>query len=215
MAKASLNIVIIRLSVFCTSSVLILLFCIALYMNLRVSKVGFISHLNTLLIASNLALIAYIALVTPSDIKNCSTLMSCANNLLPLAMIFDFIRYFTWLIFIWSFAFKYWVVSIEMPRTLNKILAHDPTPYRTSQQIREYSNLMHSYEKYYTIGYWTGVCLNFISVTWFITEYAIFLKNEDDPVYAQISKSITNILELISAIFLGDALRRMLRFYKG
>lgn len=74
---------------------------------------------------------------------------------------------------------------------------------------------MHSYEKYYTIGYWLGVCLNFISVTWFIIEYARLLDKKNDPIYAQISKSITNILELISAIFLGDALRRMLRFYKG
>ena len=127
MAIASSNIVIIRWSVFCTSSVLILLFSIALYLNLRVSKVGFISHLNTLLIVSNVALIAYIAIVTPPGIKNCSTLMSCADNYLVLAMIFDFIRYFTWLVFIWSFAFKYWVVSIEMPRTLNKILTQDPT----------------------------------------------------------------------------------------
>jgi len=73
---------------------------------------------------------------------------------------------------------------------------------------------MHSYEKYYTIAFWLGVILNFSSVTWFVAEYAILISDKKDKVNAQAAKSTTNILELISAIFLGDALRRMLRFYK-
>lgn len=75
----------------------------------------------------------------------------------------DLIRYITWQITIWVFAFSYWVTSIEMPRAITKqrSLSH------MNVSIVDESNS----ELKYKVGLWLGIILNFLVVLIYIVVY--------------------------------------------
>ena len=74
---------------------------------------------------------------------------------------------------IWLFAFKYWVISIEMPKALEAL-----SDSKDSMLINEKDNS----EKIYNIVMWLGVITN----VFFVTIYGYFyghvcMKNSSEP----------------------------------
>ena len=72
------------------------------------------------LIITNLAFICYMATYNKRhDLEaNKSAYPDQLLTVVSFSMTADLLRYLAWNITIWVFAFKYWVVSIEMPKAI-------------------------------------------------------------------------------------------------
>jgi hypothetical protein len=113
---------------------------------------------------------------------------------------------------IWAFSFKYWVVSIEIPKIVSSLGPN----IRNSIQVQNDRPLMIN-ERKFQVVFWFGVLANLVFTTWWSIEFAHYLgggvdqEKWDDGV--EVSRLLMNLTEAISAIFLGDAIRRFLYFY--
>jgi hypothetical protein len=115
---------------------------------------------------------------------------------------------------IWAFSFKYWVVSIEIPKIVSSLGPN----IRNSIQVQNDRPLMIN-ERKFQLVFWLGVLANLVFTTWWSIEFALYLgggadqEKRDDGV--EVSRLLMNLTEATSAIFLGDAIRRFLKFYNA
>ena len=111
---------VIECSAYFTSSVLICLQLWALKEISKGSNFSFLMCMISLLLLCNIAFIGYVAIYKRRRSAQDSAESNPVDELLivSFSMSFDLIRYLTWQIMIWVFAFKYWVVSIEMPKAI-------------------------------------------------------------------------------------------------
>ena len=79
-------------------------------------------------------------------------------------------RYLTWMLAIWAFSFKYWVVSIEIPRVLNGLNNSMSNSVETLQESKQTT-----LERKFQALFWTGVLANFAFTTWWSIEFAHYL----------------------------------------
>ncbi len=109
-----------ELSAYITSAVLIFFFIVALVRALQGSKFGFLFWMIALLIVSNIAFIAYIAVYNErrTILSNKTSTRDEKLSIVSFSIACDFLRYASWQVMIWCFAFKYWVVSVEMPKVI-------------------------------------------------------------------------------------------------
>jgi len=68
-------------------------------------------------------------------------------NIVTISIMFDTIRYLSWQVTIWIFAFKYWVISIEFPKAIRRkrlmsladnqeeLIREDPNPSQTNNEF--------------------------------------------------------------------------------
>jgi hypothetical protein len=73
-----------------------------------------------LLLLSNVAFIIYTATYEPrrAVLENVNSTRKAQVGIVALNMICDAVRYGCYNVMIWVFAFKYWIVSIEIPKAI-------------------------------------------------------------------------------------------------
>jgi hypothetical protein len=103
-----------------TSSVLILLYSFALIRIARKSKVEFMIYLLAMLITSNVSFVLYVSVFNARRVllKDPATTKAAELPLVSFSVACDFLRYITLQISMWCFSFKYWVVSVEVPKAI-------------------------------------------------------------------------------------------------
>ena len=91
----------------------------------------------------------------------------------------DMIKYLTWNATMWVFAFKYWQISIEMPRAINMrrqsyISSHDnPLVYSNRDSSVSLAPDEKATERKYQIGLWTGLAINVVMILIYIIYYGL------------------------------------------
>ena len=168
-------------SAYLTSAALI---CGLFFILMRViqgSKFGFLFWMIALLIVSNIAFIAYIAVYDDrrSVLSNTASTRADKLDIVSFSIACDFIRYACWQVMIWLFSFKYWVVSVEMPKAIRTMTRRSQSrsgskisrtisvqTYQTDDEI-----VMENFEKQYQWVKWAGVIVNLVFVTWYCIEY--------------------------------------------
>ena len=134
---------------------------------------SFLFYVLVLLTVSNAAEICYTAILKVNNLDFCfdeSNKCDSTNAKILLLCIFDYIRYLTWMLAIWAFSFKYWVVSIEIP----KILSELGLSIRQSIHVNQDSKQVLKERKFQVI-FWFGVLANFVFTTWWSIEFAHYL----------------------------------------
>jgi hypothetical protein len=108
-------------SAYITSGAVILLLIVVLMRVVRGSKFGFLFWMIALLITSNLAFISYIAVYDDrrSILSNPLSTRQEKVSIVSFSIACDYIRYAAWQVMLWVFSFKYWVVSVEMPKAIS------------------------------------------------------------------------------------------------
>jgi cobalamin synthase len=129
MASNLINQRVMEDSTYITCGALILLLSYALLRVVRGSKVTFLIYLIVLLILSNVSYIVYMSLYNTRkslELYNQSTSSSEYRKLklyVSLSMVFDLIHYSCFFSAMWCFAFKYWVVAVEVPKMIKDLSA--------------------------------------------------------------------------------------------
>lgn len=91
----------------------------------------------------------------------------------------DMIKYLTWNATMWVFAFKYWQISIEMPRAINmrrqSYIANNDNPLVDSNRDSSVSLAPDekATERKYQIGLWTGLAINVVMILIYIIYYGL------------------------------------------
>ena len=123
MSAGGTQLLIMEVSSYLTSGLLLLLLGYTLLRVWNGSRVDFLLILVSMLLMSNLFFICYISVY--NDRKNLeqdqSTTRSEVLPIVSFSVACDFIRYFTLQISMWLFTFKYWVVSVEVPKAIMRI----------------------------------------------------------------------------------------------
>lgn len=113
----------------------------------------------------------------------------------------------------WCFAFKYWVVSIEMPKAISKIIERRnslASGATSASQLEEVDLGGKNSEKQYNFICWVGIIVNVVFVLWYVIEYGKLCMNSlNDDNKVIWAKILMDCIALISGLFLGDALRRI------
>ena len=133
-------------------------------------------------------------------------------GVVSLSLSADLIRYLAWQLTMWVFAFKYWVISIEMPkaiqnsRAMSILIKEDETK----------NEALENSESKYTVALWVGGVINCFAVCLYITFYGKLCMNQGSYLkYDVACYSFMNFCGLISSCFLGDALRRIYLTFKS
>jgi hypothetical protein len=120
MSVAGAQLGIMEGSSYITSGILICMLAFTLLRVWKGSRVDFLLILVIMLLLSNVFFICYIAAY-----NNRKNLVQDPNStrlqVLPIvsfSIACDFIRYLTLQISMWLFTFKYWVVSVEVPKAI-------------------------------------------------------------------------------------------------
>ena len=126
-AAGSTQLGIMQWSSYITSSVLIVLLTKTLLNVWNGSRVGFLLAVVSMLIISNAAFICYIAVY--NDRKNIVQNQDATRQeelpLVTFSVACDFVRYLTLQVSMWLFTFKYWVVSVELPKAIQRIQSNN------------------------------------------------------------------------------------------
>lgn len=117
-----------------------------------------------------------------------------------------FLFYFTSNLMYWLFGFKYWVISIEVPHLIEA--QKEGSDGQPRKRICT--------EKRYEVVNWIGILVNFIACAWLawkrgVVSYVsafVYPDAELMGIVLNLYYAVT-ILLFISALFLGDALRRL------
>lgn len=118
----------------------------------------------------------------------------------------DLVRYFAWQLTMWVFSFKYWVVSIEMPKAIQSSLTF--SYHRRSEETQINQGLVRS-ERKYMIVLWVGIIINSLAIVVYIFLYGKLCMTHENKGADIIAYSFINFCGLVSSCFLGDALRRI------
>lgn len=120
MTATHVQLAIMELSSYVTSGVLIVLLVYALVRVMKGSRVSFLIWMIILLIISNFAFILYIAIYNDRRriITNSESTRSDKLPIVSFSISFDCARYLTLMVTMWCFSFKYWVVSVEIPKAI-------------------------------------------------------------------------------------------------
>ncbi len=123
MSAGDTQLLVMEVSSYLTSGLLLLSLGHTLLRVWHGSRVDFLLILVSMLLLSNLFYICYISVY--NDRKSLEQDPSTTRlEVLPVVSISvacDFIRYFTLQISMWLFTFKYWVVSVEVPKAIKRI----------------------------------------------------------------------------------------------
>lgn len=153
------------------SAILIVCFGLALIRIFRGPKVKFLMQQCLLLIISNSVFIVYISLY---NIRRTAVSHQTKNALLLviLSMLFDYIHYVCLFVCMWQFAFKYWVVAVEVPKVIQELdqsfratVSERSTIQKTNEENRV------KLERQYKIIWFIGIISNTVMCTWYQTEY--------------------------------------------
>lgn len=109
-------------SSYVTSSTLVILSIYAMYKVRNGSRFEFLTLMLFGLIVTNICYILYVVIYGKRRRLELDkgTPHSELLNIVALSMTFDLLRYFAWQLTMWVFAFKYWVISIEIPKAITK-----------------------------------------------------------------------------------------------
>lgn len=169
------------------------------------------------LIITNLAFICYMATYNKRHYleANKSAYPDQLLTVVSFSMTADLFRYLAWNITIWVFAFKYWVVSIEMP----KAIENSRRMSIVNKEVDRTDKLLENTELRYQIGLWLGATVNVFATILYICYYGkACMDNTGDDRYKQadiIAYSFMNFCGFVSSCFLGDALRRIYNAFKS
>lgn len=109
-----------EVSAILASSILVVCFSLALIKIFRGPRVMFLMKQCILLITSNFFYIVYISLY---NTRRRVVAGKSPNMLLVVTtcMVCDYIHYVCLFVCMWQFAFKYWVVAVEMPKVIKEL----------------------------------------------------------------------------------------------
>lgn len=122
---------------------------------------------------------------------------------------------------IWLFSFKYWVVSVEMPKAINQMTRRSQSRSgsrysRTRSLQTDDEIIMENFENHYRWAKWAGVFVNLGFVIWYSIEYGKECMGSEKSTNLVVGSKIgTDSVAMISGLFLGDALRRIWLSYKN
>jgi hypothetical protein len=136
-------------STYVTSSILVMLTIFTLYKVRSGSKFEFLYIVVLGLMVSNLAYICYMMCYTRRSALESDPTKTKDElfNIVTISIMFDTIRYLSWQVTIWIFAFKYWVISIEFPKAIRRkrlmsladnqeeLIREDPNPSQTNNEF--------------------------------------------------------------------------------
>lgn len=139
-------------------------------------------------------------------------------EIVALSITFDLVRYLAWQLTIWVFAFKYWVISIEMPKAIKltyqrSLCLMNPDMVKSIEDTKT-NQVLNDSERKYTIGLWVGVTINLVLVVNYIVFYGKELMTKTYASEDVFSYCSMNFCGLVSGCFLGDALRRIYNTFK-
>ena len=120
---------------------------------------------------------------------------------------------------LWIFSFKYWVVSVEMPKAINMMTkrsqSRSSSKSRAQSVVTDDEILMENAEKSYWWIKWIGILVNLGFTTWYCIEYGkLCMHTDKSNNIVVISKICLDTVAMISGLVLGDALRRIWMSYK-
>lgn len=211
-------------SSFVTAGIIIVFSVYALYSVRKGSKFELITLMLFGLLSTNLALIVYMWVYPTRNQMEADpdVLHSDLLRIVSISMTADLIKYLTWNATMWVFAFKYWQISIEMPRAINLrrqsfIMNQEGNPLVDSNRDSSVSLAPDekATERKYTIGLWTGLIVNVVMIVVYITFYGMYCMKRDVGYGDFVCYTIVNFLGFVSGCFLGDALRRFYVTFKN
>jgi hypothetical protein len=120
---------------------------------------------------------------------------------------------------LWVFSFKYWVVSVEMPKAITlmtrRSLSRTSNKSRTTSVQTDEEIMMDNVERSYFWIKWFGIIVNISFVTWYCIEYGKECMGTEMSTNIVVGSKIgLDSVAMVSGLFLGDALRRIWVSYK-
>lgn len=201
-------------SSYITSSIIVVAAVFVMYQVRSGLRFEFITMMLIGLIVTNTFFIFYMLIYNKRHDLEESTTASRGQllSIVSLSMAADMIRYFAWNLTMWVFAFKYWVISIEMPKAIKNSRTMSIIQKEADRTDQALQNSEHKYK----VGLWIGVGVNVFATVLYITFYGKLCMNKGKFVNADlICYSFMNLCGLVSSCFLGDALRRIYIAFKS
>jgi hypothetical protein len=156
-----------EVSAILASSILVVCFSLALINILRGPKVMFLMKQCILLMISNFFYIVYISLYNTRR-RVVSHKSPDMLLVVTICMVCDYIHYVCLFVCMWQFAFKYWVVAVEMPKVIRELdqgLLLDVTQRTLIWKQHERNRVR--MEKRYNIVWFIGILINIGMCTWY------------------------------------------------
>lgn len=162
-------------SAYSTSVVLILLLSRSFVKVYKGTQFQFVQVIIGLLLVSNVAFIIYTATYAPrrAVLANVDSTRKAQVGIVAVSMICDAVRYGCYNVMIWVFAFKYWIVSIEIPKAISRSSEANSTA--DSEKQRQ--------ERIYYLVQWIGIIINIAVVILYAVYYGKLIFNSDSAKY--------------------------------